>query len=139
MRETKYITLKANPALSELSDYVGRTPDELLSMIIETLLNYGMITDDRMYCGESLEHILELHHDSIENFAKHCFRQSYPRLLRILSGIIIWGIEHDCPYCGCGTFVESREKICIRQGCNFSVSLTPREGQFTKEFSINLN
>jgi len=139
IRETKYITLKNNPALHELSDYVGITADEVRSEIITALLNYGYLTDERIYCGTDLRNILLLHHETIDGFARHCFHCTYDRLLTILNGIVIWGIEHDCPFCGCETFVEKHEKICIRLDCSFSVGLIPQEMQKGEVFLINLN
>lgn len=139
MTETKYITLKNNPALTELSDYVGRSAYELRSDIITALFSYGYLTDKRMYCGVSLENILEQHHETVEGFARHCFHCSYERLQGILKGVIIWGIHHDCPYCGCETFIESREKVCINSGCNFSVGIYPEKRRISEEFLINLN
>jgi hypothetical protein len=139
IQETKHITLKNNPALRELSDYMGISTEEVRSEIITALLNYGYLTDERIYCGTDLVNILLVHHETVEGFARHCFHCSYDRLVRILTCIVIWGIEHDCPFCGCETFVEKHEKICIRSDCSFSVGLIPHERQKYEVFLINLN
>jgi hypothetical protein len=139
MKEIKHITLKGNPALQDLSDFLEITPNEIRERIITTLLNHGFITDKIMYCGSSLRSILEQHHETIENFSKYCFRASYDKLLVILEGIIIWGLEHDCPICGCKTYIEGKEKICIRGLCDFSISLNPEKASFPSESKIYLN
>ncbi len=137
MKETKHITLKKNAALNELSNYVGRTIEEVRSDIITCLLNYGYISDEHTYCGLPLHTILFDHKITVKQFSDRCFRKSYERLLIILKGIVIWGLSSDCPDCGCKTIIEESEMSCV--SCNFSIGIAPENEKMIYYFPIYFN
>lgn len=124
--ETKIITLKNNYALIELSNYTGRSKDEVRSIIIEALLSKKIIHDRVEYCGSSLGRVLTYYMVDFESFAKHCFKTVNARLLNILKHIYIWGIHFECPKCGCKMKVDSGLLYCKNHiYCGFIISLIP--------------
>ena len=128
--ETTKITLKSNIALAQLSDYAGRTADELRGRLIKALLELDYIKDSHEWCGITLECILRMQNATIEQFAKYCFSVPYPRLLEILKGIVIWGVKLQCPACGCEVGVQGVKLKCINSLCEFDINLTPEKKPF---------
>ena len=127
MKQISNISLKNNLALKELSKIVGLNREQLRFTIIQSLLNYGYITDEHKYCGCPLERILSDNNITIKDFAVKCFHCSYPILLRILRGIIIWGTESACPHCGCKTKVRGELLKCTNIFCDFEINLIPKK------------
>ena len=119
--EKEFITLRKNQALTDLSNYAGRTIDEVQEKIIGDLIKHNVLSDIPEECGETLENILIENDHTLESFAVHCFKVSFPKLLKILKNIQIWGIYDECEDCGCELEEDETEMKCVNPVCGCSI------------------
>jgi hypothetical protein len=139
MKQITNISLKNNSALKEFSNFAGLSNDESRSVIIKALLSCGYISDERVYCGFTLKSILKSNRVTVCGFARKCFHCTYPEFINILSGIVIWGVESGCPYCGCKTTVKDKVLKCSNTHCNFDMNLIPEKRVISGYTAIHLN
>lgn len=119
---TRIVTLRDNYALEEISKMSDYSKDWVSDRIIDCLKKLNFIHDIPEECGETLQYVMDQNSADLEIFGVYCFHKCSEKLITLLKGIQLWGVEDDCDTCGCKMEESEDEKECINPVCGCTIN-----------------
>ena len=124
---TNHITIRENEALKKLAERCKDTIKSTTDFLLTKLLELDLVLDEPCHCGMSLAEIPHENNNTLTGFVIKAFKCCSPSILTIMEDIQIWGLENECPDCGCKLIededgIECENDIC---GCSINFESDP--------------